>query len=103
MTIKLVVLKSGEQVIADVKEVVSDDKVKGYLLNNPQTVSFSNSVFLLEGEQDNGRNVEITLSPYILLTSNQDIVIIPDWVVTIVEPLKSLIDLYKEKMNVEDS
>jgi len=103
MTIKLVVLKSGEQVIADVKEVVSDDKVKGYLLNNPQTVSFSNSVFLLEGEQDSGRNVEITLSPYILLTSNQDIVIIPDWVVTIVEPLESLIDLYKEKMNVEDS
>ena len=103
MTIKLVVLKSGEQVIADVKEVVSDDKVKGYLLNNPQTVSFSNSVFLLEGEQDSGRNVEITLSPYILLTSNQDIVIIPDWVVTIVEPLESLIDLYKEKMNVKDS
>jgi hypothetical protein len=103
MTIKLVVLKSGEQVIADTKEVVSEDKIKGYLLNNPQTVSASNSVFLLEGQEDDGRNVEITLSPYILLSSSQDIVIAPDWVVTIVDPLQSLIELYQEKLNVKDS
>ena len=103
MSIKLVVLKSGEQVIADTKEIVSEDKVKGYLLNKPQTVSLSNSVFLVEGQEDDGRNVEITLAPYLIFTSSEDIVIAPDWVVTIVDPLQSLIDLYQEKLNVKDS
>ena len=35
MSIKLLVLKSYEDVIADVKEMMSGDKVIGYLLRNP--------------------------------------------------------------------
>ena len=38
MSIKLVVLKSGEQLIADVKEIVSEEKVCAYLLENPHYV-----------------------------------------------------------------
>ena len=36
MTIKLLVLKSGEDVIADIKEMMTpDNKVMGYFLNRP--------------------------------------------------------------------
>ena len=35
MSIKLVVLKSGDQVIADVKELVKEDVIRGILLNKP--------------------------------------------------------------------
>ena len=35
MSIKLVMLKSGEDIIADVKEIKSNDDVVGYYFNNP--------------------------------------------------------------------
>ena len=36
MTVKILLLKSGEDVVADVKEMVSpDDKVIGYFLTKP--------------------------------------------------------------------
>ena len=35
MSIKVALLKSGESVIADIKELVSDDNVCGYLFENP--------------------------------------------------------------------
>ena len=39
MTVKILLLKSGEDVIADVKEMVSpDEKVIGYFLNKPCVV-----------------------------------------------------------------
>ena len=36
MSVKLLILKSYEDVIADVKEMLSGDKVVGYFLNNPK-------------------------------------------------------------------
>ena len=33
MSVKLVLLKSGEQVVSDVKELVSEDKVYGLLFD----------------------------------------------------------------------
>ena len=35
MTVKLALLKSGEDVIADVQEMVFEDKVIGYIFNKP--------------------------------------------------------------------
>jgi hypothetical protein len=44
-------------------------------------------------------NVEIVFSPWILLSSDDDIVVPKDWVVTIVEPLSSVSEMYQEKVN----
>jgi len=98
MSIKLVLLKSGEQVIADTKELVLDERVKGYLLNKPQKVSSAGAVFLSEDVEED-RNVQVTLAPYILLTKDEDIVLPTDWVVTVVEPLQALVEMYQEKTN----
>ena len=49
MSIKLAVLKSGENVISDAKELIVEDKVCGYLFNKPHKVEFSKSSLLLEG------------------------------------------------------
>ena len=35
MSVKIALLKSGESVIADIKELISDEKVCGYLFKNP--------------------------------------------------------------------
>ena len=99
MSIKLVLLKSGEQVIADAKELVADDKVRGYLLNKPQKVSATKPILLTEVSGSDDPNIQITLAPFILLTKDEDIVVPTDWVVTVVEPLETLVEMYQEKVN----
>ena len=103
MSIKLVLLKSGEQLISDAKELVSEEKVCGYLLNQPQKVSVNRPILLTEDQSLEDVNVEITLSPWILLTSDKDIVVPTDWVVTVVEPLNSLVKMYQEKIDGQNS
>jgi hypothetical protein len=100
MSIKLVVLKSGDQVIADVKEIVKEDVIRGILLNKPCRVRAARPMLLTEEEspQDDG-DVEITFSPFILLTNDEDVIIPPDWIVSIVNPLDSVVNLYQEKIN----
>ena len=98
MSIKLVILKSGEQLIAEAKELVNDEKeVKGYLLDKPHKV-ITNTPLLLTEEQSNDSSVEVTLSPWILLSEDQEVVVQPDWVITVVQPLPSVIKMYKEKL-----
>ena len=103
MSIKLVILKSGEQLIAEAKELVNDEKeVKGYLLHKPHKV-LTNTPLLLTEDQSNDSSVEVTLSPWILLSEDQEVVVQPDWVITVVQPLPSVIKMYKEKLNGQNN
>ena len=100
MSIKLVMLKSGEQLIAEAKELVNEEKeVKGYLLDKPHKVLTNTPLLLTEEEKNDDGSVEVTLSPWILLSKDQEVVVQPDWVVTVVEPLQSVIKMYKEKLS----
>ena len=99
MSIKLVLLKSGEQVIADAKELVAEEKVRGYLLNKPQKITATKPILFTEYSGSDDANVQITLAPFILLTKDEDIVVPADWVVTVVEPLETLVEMYQEKVN----
>ena len=61
MTIKLAVLQSGDQVIADVSEVVSEDKQPiAYLFKKPQRLKYNTPIFLSE-ENTAETSVEVTL------------------------------------------
>ena len=100
MSVKLLLLKSGEQVISDVKELIhkDSDKVYGYVLHKPHEVVESKAVVLTEDASDN-RNLEITLSPWILLTEDKSMTVPQDWIITIVNPIKSIAKMYEEKTN----
>ena len=102
MSIKLAVLKSGEQVIADAKELVSEEKVRGYLFTRPHKV-VSTQPLLLTEEQKDDNSLEVTLSPWIILSADEEVVVPTDWVVTVVEPLESVIKMYEEKVNGQSS
>ena len=43
--------------------------------------------------------VSVTFSSWILFTSDNEIPVRPDWVVTIVEPVKDIKKMYEEKVN----
>jgi hypothetical protein len=99
MSVKLAILKSGETVISELKELVSDDTVCGYLFENPHIVQERASIFLTEDSDQSSRDLEVSISPWIILTKDTKIPIRPDWIVTLVEPLDSLIEMYEEKLN----
>ena len=104
MTVKLLLLKSGEQVLADTKELLRKDdvpmidKVYGYLLSKPHKVTANKPLVLTENVNEE-RNVEITLSPWILLTEDKVMTIPKEWVITIVNPIESIVKMYEEKTN----
>ena len=105
MSIKLLLLKSGEQILADAKELRRKeedipivDKVYGYLLTQPHKVS-ANKPLVLTENVDEQRNVEITLAPWILLTEDKVMTIPKEWVITIVNPIESVVKMYEEKTN----
>jgi len=103
MSIKLALLKSGETVISDAKELISEEKLCGYLFQKPHKININKSILLTENlSTDIENSIDVTLSPWILLTLEDKIAVPHDWIVTIVEPIKSIIELYEEKVNGKD-
>ena len=104
MSVKLAILKSGETVISELKELVSEDNVCGYLFDNPHVVSTRKAVLLTEDSaNDVSGDLEIIMSPWIVLSSDTKIPVRPDWIVTIVEPIDDLREMYEEKLNGKDN
>ncbi len=99
MSIKLALLKSGETVISDAKELISDEKVCGYLFTKPHKVEIRKSLLLTEDSGNPKNDIEISLAPWIVLTSDEQIPVPPDWIVTILEPIKPVKEMYEEKIN----
>ena len=102
MSVKIALLKSGENIIADIKELISEENIVGYLFQNPCIVGYNNTnqaVFLAESEESRNSlgELRVTLSPWILLTEDTKIPVRPDWIVTIVNPATKLLELYEER------
>ena len=93
MTIKILLLKSGEDVIADVKEMISPDKkVIGYFLNKPCVVK----LIPKDSEDESKRETAIRMYPWMPLAKEKDIPLPTDWVVTMVTPIEKVETMYKE-------
>lgn len=91
MSVKLLILKSYEDVVADVKEMISGDKVIGYVLNNPYLVR------LEDGNEE--LPARVSFYPYAVLSKDKNIPIPCDWVVSILEPLDEVKNSYLERLN----
>jgi hypothetical protein len=107
MSVKLAYLKTGEQVLADIKELVDqNEKVVSLLFSNPYIVKFLTPELLFEGyvnEFDNEVEHRVAFSPWIVLSADKDIPVNPDWVISIVEPIEWVKNSYIEKMKSSTS
>lgn len=102
MTVKLALLKSGEDVIADIKEAVSEEtnKIVSYIFSDPYVVKLTQpQVWTEDTEMTEPRAYNISVYPWMPLSDDSDIAINPDWIVTIVEPAAKLKKSYEERMN----
>ena len=103
MSIKLAILKSGEQVIADIKEYVDqNEKVISLLFENPYIVMFLTPELLMEGVVENPESTvshKVSFSPWIVMSEDKSMTVPVDWVVTVVEPIDWVKKSYEEKMS----
>ena len=106
MTVKLVMLKSGEDVVADVKEIKSNEEVIGYYFEDPLIIKLEqpdDSTLLTENNESSVKQylskVNVTFYPWIPLSKDKTIPCSADWVVTIVEPIEKLKTQYQERVN----
>jgi hypothetical protein len=72
MAVKLALLKSGEEIISDVREARKEDSDE----------------------------VLFYFSPWITLSKDQEIYVQPDWVVTFVETYEDVVKAYTERVGV---
>ena len=98
MTVKLLLLKSGEDVIADVQEMVSSEKnVIGYFLTKPCVVKMRhNNVSSEESETEHKAEFQVSLHPWMPLAKEKMIPLTTEWVVTMVTPIQKLYEMYIE-------
>ena len=101
MSIKLSLLKSGEQIISEMKELVAEgqDVAHAYMLENPHIVEIKDRQFVTKEDKKRGGDfgIDVALIPWIVLSKDKKMVIPIDTVLTIVEPLDSLTQMYEEK------
>ena len=102
MAVKLALLKSGEQVIADIMELVNDkEEVVSLVFSNPYVARLLTPELLMENSFKLDDEVEhkVSFSPWIVLSADKKMALHPKWVVTIVEPHEWIKSSYEEKMN----
>ena len=101
MSIKLTILKTGETIISEMQELVSDkDQLSphAYLLNNPHVVRTKDKTFLTEQEKDEKKfGIDVIMTPWIILSSDKKIMIPVDSVITIVEPIEGVKKMFLDK------
>ena len=98
MSIQLALLKSGEDVIADIKEYRdADDKLVSYLFRDPYIIKIKTSQLLVE--EDSTPKHEVIYYKWISLSKDSDIIVNKDWVVCITDPLDSITKSYKGRVH----
>ena len=99
MTVKLALLKSGEDLVADIKEMVvgegDDSRVVGYVLTKPCRVTLDSKVISVDDEED---HYQIKIFPWCPLSKNAEIPISADWVVTLVDPVDKVKQMYETEV-----
>ena len=91
MTIKVLVLKSGEDVIADIQEMMSsENQVMGYFLSKPCVVKIQ--------AKGDSQDVSVRMHPWMPFAREKMIPLSTDWVVTIVTPVESIQEMYQKQV-----
>ena len=99
MSIQLTLQKSGEEVIADIKEIRQEgtDELVSYLFKDPYYVKIKTTEVLVE--QETRPKHELAYYKWMTLSKDNEIIVNKDWVVCITNPIDSVKQNYEERMN----
>ena len=96
--INLIKLKSGEDLIGDIDEMVIENKPVGYFPTRPCIVNGWET----ENDPKNRNGYRVELFSWIPLSKEDKIPIPIDWVVTITNPVDTLMEMYKKDIFDKD-
>ena len=107
MSIKITVLKTGEHIISDMKELMAEgeENAHAYMLVNPHTYEINEKQFITEEEkelEEGDYGINVSLLPWLILSKDKKMIIPTDSVLTVVEPLESVAQLYLDKVGSFD-
>ena len=107
MSIKITVLKTGEHIISDMKELMTEgeENAQAYMLVNPHTYEINEKQFITEEEkelEEGDYGINVSLLPWIILSKDKKMIIPTDSVLTVVEPIDAVTQLYLDKVNSFD-
>ena len=104
MAIKLTILKTGETLISDMQELVakgqeeSQGMPNAYLLESPHKVITRDKDFLTEEEKQQKKyGIDVFMTPWIILSKDKKVILPPECVMTIVEPIESIKQMFIDK------
>ena len=83
MAIRLLRLKSGEDIVADIDE-------------NEEFITLENPAQIMPMGDPRGGNVQMGFGPWVPFTNQKEIEISRDWVVFVVEPAKDIVNNYRQ-------
>jgi hypothetical protein len=99
MSVKLVVLKTGENLITDIKEGIVNDKLVCYILEKPCRV-YVNDSYRINGDEELEltNKVSISLENWPLFSSDDVLEMSCDSIITIVSPNGQLEKMYNTQI-----
>ena len=101
MSVKISLLKTGEQLISEMKELVAEgqDTAHAYMLENPHMIEIKDRQFVTEEDKkkEGDFGIDVAMIPWIVLSKDKKMIIPVDTVLTIVEPLDSVTQMYVDK------
>lgn len=102
MTIKVVLLKSNEEIIADIKEAFTqegtEEKFIGYQLDDPYQVIVEKYEVVDTDEEEGVSRAKVKFVPWLTLSKSKKILIPQDWIVTFYDPLETVEDSYLNRL-----
>lgn len=88
MNVKILMLKSNEDVIAEVNKLTYDHRKDEYLLKNPYCIFYNDHTFS-----------NVMMYRYAPFAKDNTLCIDPDWVISEVEPNDQILNAYLEAVN----
>lgn len=98
MSVKLVVLKTGENIITDIREGILDEKIVCYIFAKPCIVFVNGEYVSNDDEPESENKVGISLQPWPIFSNDDMIEVTPDSITTIVSPNSQLEETYKSQV-----
>lgn len=103
MSIKLLLLSTNETLIGDIKEVSSDDKFVGYLISKPQIIGTKKEIIFSEESMIEhpvtSSEIQVSMTSWMPLSSDEQVFIYPSSVVSLMEPISTIVQMYEDKVN----
>ena len=98
MSIQLVLLKSGEEVIADVKELRDEEQeLISYVFKDPYKIKITMPQVLMETKSKPKH--EAAFYKWMPLSKESDIIVNKDWIVCITDPIDTIKTSYEDRLN----